>query len=73
VEHTLIKVGEFISTIDFVVMDTKRVPNAESHILAILRCPFLATSMALISYGNGMMKLSFGNITLDLNIFNLQR
>ena len=36
----------------------------------ILGCPFLATSNALINCRNGVLKLSFGNMTLKLNIFN---
>ena len=36
----------------------------------ILGCPFLATSNALINCRSGLLKLSFGNMTLDLNIFN---
>ena len=73
VEDVLIKMGEFIFFVDFVVLDTKRVPIAESHIPVILGHPWLATSNALIKYRNGIMKLSFGNMTLDLNIFNLER
>jgi len=34
---------------------------------------FLATANVLINYMNGMMSLSFGNITVELNIFNMQR
>jgi len=66
-------VREFIFLVDFLVLDIEKVPNAESHILVILGCHFLATSNALINYKNGMMKLSFGNMALNLNIFNLQR
>jgi len=68
-----IKVEEFVFPVDFIVLDTKRMPNVESHIPVILEHPFLATSNATINYRNGMMKLSFDNITLNLNIFNLQR
>ena len=32
--------------------------------------PLLATSNSLINCRNGIIKLSFGNMTLDLNIFN---
>ena len=35
VEDVLIKVGEFNFPVDFMVLDTNRVPNAESHILLI--------------------------------------
>ena len=69
----LIEVGEFSLPIDFVVLDTERVPNAESHIPVILGHPFLATSIALINCRNKMIKLSFHNLTFELNIFNLQR
>ena len=68
-----IKVGELIFPIDFVVLDTVRMPNAESHILVILGHPSLATSNALISFRDGIMKPSFDNLSLDLNIFNLRR
>ena len=37
----------------------------------ILRRPFLAITNALISCQNGVMQLSFGNMTLELNVFNL--
>ena len=67
----LIEVGEFIFPVDFVAFDIKRVPTAESHIPIILRCLFLATLNALINCRNDMMKLSFRDMTLNLNIFNL--
>ena len=38
VEHVLIEVGQFIFPIDFVVLNTKVVPNIESHALIILGC-----------------------------------
>jgi len=48
-------------------------PNVEAHIPIILVCPFLVASITLINYRNGMMKPSLGNVTLDLNVLNLQR
>lgn len=42
-----------------------------NEIAIILGRPFLATSNALINCRNGIMKLSFGNMTLELNVFNL--
>ena len=73
VEDVLIKVGEFIYPVDFVVLETESVANSEIQIPVILGRPFLATSNALINCRNGMLKLSFGNMTVELNIFNLQR
>jgi len=69
-EAGLIKMGELIFPSNVVVLDTKTVPNAESHIPVILGLPFLAT---LINYKNGMIKLLFDIITLELNIFNPRR
>ena len=37
----------------------------------ILGRPFLATTNAIINCRNGIMELTFGNITLELNIFHL--
>ena len=69
----LIKGGEFIFPVGFVILDAERVSNVESHILVILKHPFLATSNALINCRKGMIKLFFDSMTLDLNILNLQR
>ena len=37
----------------------------------ILGRPFLATTNAIINYWNGVMQLTFGNMTLELNVFHL--
>ena len=37
----------------------------------ILGRPFLATANAIINCRNGVMQLTFGNMTLELNIFHL--
>jgi len=54
-------------------METKSVANPDAQITVILGQPFLTTSNALINCMNGMIKLSFENITVELNMFNLQR
>ncbi|XP_074323873.1 uncharacterized protein LOC141660789 [Apium graveolens] len=71
VEDVLIKIGDFVFPIDFVVLETEPVKNLKNQIPIILGRPFLATSNALINCRNGLMKLTFGNMTIDLNIFNL--
>ena len=58
---------------DFVAIEIEKVSNLASQVPVILGHPFLATANALINYKNGMMRLSFGNMTLELNIFNMQR
>jgi hypothetical protein len=39
----------------------------------ILRRPFLATANALINCRLGVMKISFGNMTMELNIFQIKK
>ena len=72
-DDVLIKVGEFFFFVDFVLVDTERVPNADSHVPVMLGHPFLTVSNAFINCRNNMMKLEFGSTNLDANIFNLQR
>jgi hypothetical protein len=70
VEDVLVQVDKFIYLVDFIVLDTQPVEACNSFPV-ILGRPFLATSNALINYRNGVMKLSFGNMTLEMNIFNI--
>jgi hypothetical protein len=70
IEDVLVQVDKFIYPVNFVVLDTQPIETC-NLILVILGCPFLATSNALINCRNGLMKLSFGNMTLKMNIFNI--
>ena len=72
VEDVLIKVGEFIFLVNFVVLETVLVENSRGRIPVIPGRPFLVTSNALINCHSGLIKLTFGNMTIDLNIFNLE-
>ena len=71
VEDVLVKVDKFYYPINFVVLDTELVAEGTNHVPIILRRPFLATSNAIINFRNGVMQLTFGNMTLELNIFHL--
>ncbi|XP_077215753.1 uncharacterized protein LOC143850384 [Tasmannia lanceolata] len=72
VEDVLVKVGEFLFYVDFIVLDTQPVEHVKDQIPIILGRPFLhATSNALINCRNGLMKLSFGNTYVDFNVFRL--
>ncbi|XP_026378441.1 uncharacterized protein LOC113272863 [Papaver somniferum] len=73
VEDVLIKVNKFYFPVDFIVSDTQHVQNPDNHIPVILGRPFLATSNAIINCGNGVMKLYFGNMTMELNVFNVSQ
>ena len=59
--------------VDFVVLDTKRTSGAEPRIPVILGRHFLATSIALINCRNGVMQISFGTMTVQVNIFNVTK
>ena len=63
------KVDKFYYPVDIVVLDTEPVSRGTNHVPIILGRPLLATSNAIIK--NGVMQLTFGNVTLELNIFHL--
>ena len=44
-----------------------------SEILVILGRPFLVTANALINCRSGVMKISFENMTVGLNIFHIKK
>ena len=71
IEDVLIQVDKFYYPVDFVVLDTEPVAVGPNHVPIILGRPFLATSNAIINCRNGIMQLTFGNMTLELNIFHL--
>ena len=71
VEDVLVKVDKFYYPVDFVVLDTEPIASRPNHVPIIPGRPFLATSNAIINCRNGVMQLTFGNMTLELNIFHL--
>ena len=71
VEDVLVKVDKFYYPLDFVVLDTEPMESRPNHVPIILGRPFLATTNAIINFRNGVMQLTFGNMTLELNIFHL--
>uniref|UniRef100_A0A803P3Z1 Uncharacterized protein n=1 Tax=Cannabis sativa TaxID=3483 RepID=A0A803P3Z1_CANSA len=70
VQDVLIQIEKFYYPVDFLVLATQSVVNIESKIPIILGRPFFATVNALINCQNGPMKISFGNMTLEVNIFH---
>ena len=73
VEDVLIQVDKFYYPVDFVVLDTEPVAVGANYVPIILGRPFLATSNAVINCRNGVMQLTFRNMTLELNIFHLSK
>ena len=71
VKDVLVQVDKFYFPVDFVVLDTQPVVNQGTQFPVILGRPFLATANAIIHCRGGLMTLSFGNMTFNLNIFNV--
>ena len=71
VEDVLVQGDKFYYPVDFVVLDIEPIYVGANYVPIILGRPFLATSNAIINCRNGVMKLTFGNMTLELNIFHL--
>ncbi|RVW64009.1 hypothetical protein CK203_049351 [Vitis vinifera] len=61
-----------LGLVDFVVLDTDPL-SRKNYVPIILGRPFLATSNAIINCRNGLMQLTFGNMTLELNIFYMSK
>ena len=71
IEDVLVQVDKFYYPVDFVVLDTDPIIKRTNCVPIILGRPFLATSNAIINCRNGVMQLTFENMTLELNIFYL--
>ena len=72
-EDVLIQVDKFYYPVDFVVLDTEPAAARANYVPIILGRPLLATSNAIINCRNDVMQLTFGNMTLELNIFHLSK
>ncbi|RVW64976.1 Transposon Ty3-G Gag-Pol polyprotein [Vitis vinifera] len=73
IEDVLVQVDNFYYPVDFIVLDTDPTVKEANLVPIILGRPFLATSNAIINLRNGLMQLTFGNMTLDLNIFYMSK
>ena len=71
VKGVLVQVDKFYFLVDFVVLNTQPVMNQGTQFPVILGRPFLATANAITHCRGGLMTLSFGNMTVNLNIFNV--
>ena len=72
-EDVLIQVDKFYYLIYFVVLEIEPVAVGANYVPIILGRPFLATSNGIINFLNGVMQFTFGNMTLELNIFHLSK
>ena len=71
VEDVLVKINNFYYLMDFMVLYTEPMAESTHQVPIILGKPFLTTANAIINCRNGVMQLTFGNMTLELNIFHL--
>ena len=71
ISDVLIQVREFIYLVDFIVLETQPVSNTRAQTPVILGQPLLTTANAIINYKNGSMRLTFENMTREVNVFNL--
>ena len=72
-EGALLQIDKFYFPMDFIVLDTQPHQRPHPPVPVILGRPFFATSNVIINYRNGIMKLSFGNMTLETNIFRVSK
>ena len=71
VKDVLVKVENFYYLVNFIILDIEPTLHPSANIPIILGKSFLATANTLINYRNGRMKITFGSITAELNIFNV--
>ena len=71
IEDVLVQVDKLYYLVDFVVLDTDPIVMGAKYVPIILGRLFLATSNVISNCRNGVMQLTFGNMTLELNIFYL--
>ena len=73
VGDVLVQVDKFYYPVDLIILNTEPVAEGANYVPIILGRPFLATSNMIINFRNGVMQLTFGNMTLELDIFHLSK
>ncbi|KAL5565351.1 hypothetical protein UlMin_028515 [Ulmus minor] len=71
IENVLVQIDKFYYPVDFLVIDTQSRVNLNSKVPIILGRPLLATANVNINCKNGLINLTFGNMTLEVNIFHV--
>ena len=72
-KDVLIQVDKFYYPVDCVVLDTEPAAIGANYVPIILGRPLWATSNVIINFRNGVMQLTYGNMTLELNILHLSK
>jgi len=71
VTDVLIRIGELIYPVNFIVIETQPFSNPRSQTPIILGHPFLATANAIINCRNESMRLTLRDKNMEVNVFNL--
>uniref|UniRef100_A0A2N9G5G7 Aspartic peptidase DDI1-type domain-containing protein n=1 Tax=Fagus sylvatica TaxID=28930 RepID=A0A2N9G5G7_FAGSY len=71
VKDVLIKVENFYYPVDFIILDIEPTLHPSANIPIILGRPFLTIANTLINCRNERMKITFGSMTAEFNIFNV--
>ncbi|XP_058211678.1 uncharacterized protein LOC131323855 [Rhododendron vialii] len=69
VKDILVKVNDFYFSADFIVLDTEPMQTLKKQTPIFLGRPLLATADANIHVRSGKMEVTFGNMTLKLNVY----
>jgi len=70
INDVLIQIEEFIYPVDFIVLETQPVFNPRSQTPVILGHPFPSTANTIINCRNESMRLTFADMTREVNVFN---
>ncbi|XP_057981267.1 uncharacterized protein LOC131166708 [Malania oleifera] len=70
IKDVLVQVEKFYYPLDVVVLDMQQFVSNIYQAPIIRGQPFLATSDVLINGQSRVLKLTFGNMTLEMNVFN---
>jgi len=70
ITNVLIRIKDFIYPVDFIVLETQPVSNQWSQTPFILGHPIFTTANAIINCRHWSMRLTFGDMTKEVNIFN---
>jgi len=65
--------GSSSTPLIFIVLETQPVSNLRAHTPVILERPFLTTANAIINFRNDFIRLTFGDMTREVNVFNLRK
>ena len=73
IQDVLIQIDKLYYLVDFVVFDMEQGTSGLNHVPIILGQPFFTIENVVINCRSGVIQLTFGNMTIELNIFTYVR